>query len=404
MLGDKIMLYLGIDIDKKTHVAALQNADGKIIFKNFSFKNTAEGGSSLLKKLELYQSETIEVGLEATGHYWLSLYSFLHDNGFKIHVINPILTDAFRESTEIRKRKTDKIDSKLIADLIRVGDFREMELPEENIFSLKELTRCRSYFVDLAGDIKRKVICVLDKVFPEYQDVFSNIFGVTSKEILLNFGTPADFEEISSEQLAETLANCSRKRFGIEKAEEIKSLAANTFGVTFCRDSFSFELRLLIENIKFVESKVEEIESEIEKVMTAVNSPITTIPGIGKVIGAVILGELGDVNKFESGAKIVAFAGIDATVKQSGNSVSQNNRMSKRGSPHLRRALYQAALVAATGRKPDPILSAFYQKKISEGKKHKVAIGAVSRKLCYIIFTILKENRPYEIRQTSNAY
>jgi transposase len=393
------MLYLGIDVGKKTHVAALQNADGKIIFKDFSFKNTTDGGTSLLKKLEPYKPDVIEIGLEATGHYWLSLYSFLHDNGFKIHVINPILTDAFRESTEIRKRKTDKIDSKLIADLIRVGDFREMELPDENIFSLKELTRCRSYFVDLAGDIKRKIICVLDKIFPEYQDIFSNIFGVTSKEILLNFNTPADFEEISSEQLADILSKCSRKRFGIEKAEKIKSLAANTFGVTFCRDSFSFELRLLIENIKFIESQVDEIEQEIKKAMAVLNSPITTIPGIGNVIGAVILGELGDVNKFDNGAKIVAFAGIDATVKQSGNSVSQNNRMSKRGSPHLRRALFQAALVASTGKNPDPILSAFYKKKISEGKKPKVAIGAVSRKLCYIIFTILKENRPYEIRQ-----
>jgi transposase len=393
------MLYLGIDVGKTTHVATLENNEGKSLFKNFSFKNTTDGGASLLSKLEPYKSERIEIGLEATGHYWLSLYSFLHDNGFKIHVINPILTDSFRDSTEIRKRKTDKIDSKLIADLIRIGDFREMEMPEESIFSLKELTRCRSYFVDLAGDIKRKVICVLDKVFPEYEDIFSDVFGATSKELLLNFSTPADFEEITSEQLAVTLAKCSRKRFGLSKAEEIKSLAANTFGVTFCRDSFSFELRMLVENIKFVESQVDEIEREIEKVMTAVNSPITSIPGIGKVCGAIILGELGDVNKFESGAKIVAFAGIDASVRQSGNSVSRNNRMSKRGSPHLRRALFQAALVASTGRNPDPILAAFYKKKISEGKKHKVAIGAVSRKLCYIIFKILKDNRPYELRQ-----
>ena len=128
----------------------------------------------------------------------------------------------------------------------------------------------------------------------------------------------------------------------------------------------------------------------------AIASPITSITGIGPVLGAVILGEIGDISRFEAAAKVVAYAGIDASVSQSGEFQSTSNRMSKRGSPYLRRALYQAATVAAFH---DPELIAFYQKKRAEGKHHSVCIGAVARKLCYIIFTILKENRPYIKRQ-----
>jgi transposase len=124
-----------------------------------------------------------------------------------------------------------------------------------------------------------------------------------------------------------------------------------------------------------------------------------TIPGIGKTLGAVILGEIGDIAKFDSPKKLVAFAGIDAIVKQSGEFEGTENRMSKRGSPYLRRALFQAALVACVGKNPDPVLLAFYQKKLAEGKHHNTAVGAVARKLCNIIHSVLTNNRPYEVRK-----
>lgn len=388
------MFYLGIDIGKNTHVASMLNGDGKVIFKAFSFSNTVEGGESLLEKLKTLGigSNELEIGMEATGHYWLSVYSYLHDKSYKIHVINPIQTDGWRKGVEIRKRKTDTIDSQLIADLIRYGDFIETQLSDESYLTLKNLTRFRSYLIDSIGDLKRKVICVLDQVFPEYQSVFSDIFGKTSKEILLQFSSPADFENVSVDTLAQLLADLSRKKIDADTARNLSELAANSFGVTFCKDSFTFQLRMMIEQMKFIESQVKDTENEIKRVMDDLHSPITTIPGIGKVTGAVILGELGDISRFDNPSKIVAYAGIDASVSQSGESASLNNKMSKRGSPYLRKALYQAATVAAFN---DTELSAFYQKKIAEGKHHKTAIGAVERKLCYIIFAILKDNRSY---------
>lgn len=390
------MFYLGIDIAKNTHVASLIDEKGKNIFKGFSFSNTTDGGKLLLQIIQKYADfSNVIIGMEATGHYWLSVYSFLYDYNFhSIHVINPIQTDGWRKGTEIRKRKNDIIDSILIADLIRYGDFVETTLSNEDLFALRNICRMRNYLVQSAGDLKRKIICVLDQVFPEYQSIFSNIFGTTSKQLLLDFSSPADFEELSVDVLTETLETLSRKKIGQNTAEKLINSAKNSFGVTFSKESLTFQLKLLIEQVQFIEGQIKDCENKIKELMEKINSPITTIPGIGTVLGATIISEFGEISRFDKPSKLIAFAGIDATVSQSGEFEGTHNVMSKRGSPYLRKALFQAALVASN---TDPVLKAYYQKKRAEGKHHKTCIGAVARKLCNIIYAVLKNNKPYEV-------
>lgn len=391
------MLYLGIDIGKNNHVASLIDEKGKTIFKAFSFSNTSAGGENLINYLNTHikSVKDLEVGMEATGHYWLSVYSFLVERKFVIHVINPIQTDGWRKGTEIRKRKTDIIDSLLIADLIRYGDFLETSLADENTMSLRNLSRFRNYLISSIGDLKRKTICVLDQIFPEYQSAFSDIFGKTSKEILLNFSSPSDFENITSNQLKNILNEITMKKFANKKINQISSIAKDSFGVKFCLDSFSLQLKLLIQQMNFIESQVKDVENQIDCLLEKINSPITTIPGIGNVTAATILGEIGDISRFSNPSKLVAYTGIDASISQSGEYISSNNKMSKRGSPYLRKALFNAALVASNC---DPVFKAYYQKKRSEGKHHLTATGAVARKLCYTIYAILKKNCAYEIQ------
>ena len=388
------MFFVGIDIGKNNHVASMMDESGKVVFKAFSFPNTSDGGHALFSKLTSYSSSTddFEIGMEATGHYWLSVYSFLFEKKFLLHVINPIQTDGWRRGTEIRKRKNDIIDSVLIADLIRYGQFVETRLADEDLFSLRSLTRFRTYLVESISDLKRKVVCVLDQVFPEYQSIFSDIFGKTSKEILLQFSSPIDFESVSSQTLAQLLAKLSRKQVGSAKAEQLKAAASCSFGVTFAKSSFTFQLKALIEQIAFIEKQVKETETEIAGIMEKLESPITTITGIGNVTGAAIISEIGDISKFDSPRKLAAFAGLDATVTQSGEFEAAHNVMSKRGSPYLRKAIFQAALVAAF---KAPVLSAYYQKKRAEGKHHLTCIGAVARKMCNIIYAVVKNNQPY---------
>lgn len=390
------MFYLGIDIAKNTHVASLIDEKGKNIFKGFSFSNSTDGGKSLLEIIKKHVDfSDVTVGMEATGHYWLSIYSFLYDYDFhSIHVINPIQTDGWRKGTEIRKRKNDIIDSVLIADLIRYGDFVETSLSNEDLFSLRNICRMRNYLVQSTGDLKRKIICVLDQVFPEYHSIFSNTFGTTSKQLLLDFSSPADFEELSVDVLTEILETLSRKKIGQSTAEKLINSAKNSFGVTFSKESFTFQLKLLIEQVKFIEGQIKDCEYKIKELMDKINSPITTIPGFGPILGAIVISEFGDINRFDKPSQLVAYAGIDATVSQSGEYEGSHNVMSKRGSPYLRKALFQAALVASNS---DPVLKAYYQKKRAEGKHHKTCIGAVARKLCNIIYAVLKNDKPYQV-------
>ena len=388
------MFYLGIDIGKNTHVASLVDDKKNVIFKAFSFSNSINGAESLVLKLEAFKNE-LEVGMEATGHYWLSLYSYLVEKNFTVRVINPIQTDGWRQGIEIRKRKTDIIDSLLIADLLRYGDFVETSLSNEDYLSLRNLSRFRSYLISSIGDLKRKTIALLDQVFPEYASSFSNIFGKTSKEILSNFSTPSDFEDINSDDLNTFLESVSKKNYASKKIDELSKKASSSFGINFCLDSFSLQIKMLIEQISFIQNQVSNVENEIEVLLEKLNSPITTIPGIGSVNAATILGEIGDIKRFSNPSKLVAYAGLDASISQSGEYESTYNHMSKRGSPYLRRALFQSALRAEFC---DPVFSDYYQKKISEGKHHLVATNAVARKLCHTIFAVLTKDEPYQVQ------
>jgi transposase len=395
------MLYLGIDIGKNNHEAGLVEEDGTHRGKSLRFSNDQEGFSSLLRFLEqkVGENEPLCIGMEATGHYWLPLYSFLHGKGFKLHVINPIQSDSLR-NFRIRQAKTDSVDCFLIAEVIRFGKFSETRLADEDILELRNLARFRESLKDSCADYKRQVVAVLDQVFPEYDLLFSNMFGESSKAFLKTCGTPEQVLELDTKALAALLRKASRGRHGEKKADEIRSLAERSVGVTICLDAFAFQLKILIEQIEFTEGQINEIDKKLAGRLKKLNSVILSIPGVGPATGAIILGEIGDVNRFQNPKKLVAFAGIDPTVTQSGNFSGTHNRFSKRGSPYLRRAIWMSAVVAA---RFDPVFKAFYEKKRSEGKAYGTAIGAVARKLTYTIFAVLKANRPYEVRINPEA-
>lgn len=234
---------------------------------------------------------------------------------------------------------------------------------------------------------------MLDQVFPEYENLFSDIFGVSSRELMLHCQTPEDMLAISTEELSKLLAKASRGRFAEGKAREIQVAAAHTFGISYAKEAFAFQIRQLIEQICFSEKQLEQLEAQNASILRRTNQVIATIPGVGETLGAVILAEIGDIHRFESPAKLVAFAGLDMRVNQSGEFTGTRNKISKRGSPYLRRAIWLAASRAAFC---DPTLSDYYQSLKARGKHHLTAIGAVCRKLCNILFVILRENRPYE--------
>lgn len=377
------MFYCGIDIAKHKHEAAVIDQSGKQLDNSISFSNDQNGCEKVVGIFthNSITADDVIIGMKATGHYWLSVYTYFVEKGYTVKVINPIQSEAFRKMY-IRQTKNDSKDSYLIAQIMRFGEYSATAMSEENIIALRQLSRYRLALVDACGDAKRRVIALLDQIFPEYESLFSDAFGNTSVEILQNCPTPEDLLEISTRKLTNIITKASHGRLGKAKAQQLKDDAKNSFGISFAKDAFSFQIKQL-----------DELEKQISKLLHETNQFNTTIPGIGDILGAIIVSEIGDIHRFERPNQLVAFAGLDVTVKQSGEFTGTKNKISKRGSPYLRRAIWLAANRAAFC---DPTLSEYYQSLRARGKHHLTAVGAVARKLCNIIFVILRDNRPYE--------
>ena len=226
------MLIVGIDIAKRSHEACLINESGTMLGKTFSFPNSHAGVELLLKQVRKHNpdSQPVVFGMEATGHYWLALYSRLVQDGFTVHVINPIQSDSLR-NFYIRQTKTDQVDSFLVAEVIRFGRFSQTLLAEPNLIALRQLCRYRFSLVDQISDVKRKVICLLDQVFPEYESLFSDLFGTSSRQMLADFSSPEEFLAVDTEKLASLLRQASHGRFGMCQAQRIQDAARHSFGV-----------------------------------------------------------------------------------------------------------------------------------------------------------------------------
>lgn len=388
------MIIIGIDIGKNKHEATLIDEKGNIIGKSIKFENSTAGFNKLISSINNYNisNDKFVFSMEATGHYWLALFSKLVESDYNVQVINPIQTDACRKFY-IRETKNDSKDSFLIAQVTRFNGYSKTTLPDEVMISLKELTRFRTFLVDDISDYKRKATVVLDKIFPEYTQIFSDTFGKTSKEILTKYPLPKDILNEDLESLAKVLSTSSKGRLGDSKAEQLQNLAKESFCIKFATEALVMEIKSILSTIEHLQNQVSKLDEKIAVLLRSLGTTIETIPGIGPVLGAIIVSEIGDINRFSHASKLVAYAGIDPTVKQSGEFNATKNRMSKRGTPYLRRALWTASIVAAFN---DPNLHEYYLKKKNEGKHHGTIIGAIARKLIYRIFIVLKDNIPYQ--------
>ncbi len=394
------MFYGGIDIAKHQHEICVLDQEGRSVLK-MHFKNTHKGLEKLIKALDALQVHTgdIRFCLEATGHYWLPLFSQLEQLGYQLHVINPIQSDALR-NLYVRKTKTDTKDAMLLADMMRLGCTSETKLAEETTLKLQTLSRSRFSFVRQVGSLKNQVLGILDRIFPEYASCFSNVFIRTSKELLKKYPEPEELAEVDLSELSQFLSEHSRGRLGQERAEQIQTLAKGTFGIRLALDAFTLQLRLLVEQIEFIQDQIAIIEEAIDQVMEELRPQgadyrhvLETIPGIGATLAAAIIGEIGDINRFLNAKALVAYAGLDASVKSSGQFEGTRNRMSKRGSPILRHSLWMAAVSA---RRFNPELKEFYELKRSHGKHSNVATGAVARRMTHLLYSIWKNNKPFE--------
>ena len=387
------MYIVGIDIGKNHHEASIVSPEGKQIGHSLRFATTHKGADSLMSFIfnNIGNSSCI-FGMEATGHYWYPIYSFLKARGYTIYVINPIQSDSLRKMY-IRQTKNDSIDSFLIAEVIRFGQFGTTSMADENILAMRQLCRYRDSVISSRTEIKLRISTIMEQIFPEYEKQFSSLWVSTSMGILEKYLTPDNIENAPIDELFEIIKDKSHNRLTRAKAISIKEAAADTFGIKIAQDAFSFQLKQLIDRMNFLDKQIEALDCQILEYYEKFDCYLHTIPGIGMIAAATILAEIGDINRFKSSSALVAFAGIDPTVRQSGEFSSTHNHMSKRGSPYLRHAIFLAATTCSFHNSP---LNAYYKKKRDQGKHHLTATGAVARKLTTIIYAVLRDSKPYE--------
>jgi transposase len=293
----------------------------------------------------------------------------------------------------LRETKTDAIDALLIAEIVRFGRYKASSVPQEKLLTLRELCRNRYYLVDLCSDMKRKITALLDQVFPEFETQFDSIFCKSAIAVLKNYPTPEKLSRAQIGKLAEILRAASNGRFGEWKAQQLRELARDSFGVPDCEGVYSILILTYLEHLKQLLDSVASLERQISSIFSQFQSTLTSISGIGPVLGAVILSEIRDISCFTSSDKLVAYAGVDPMVKQSGEMKFGGVHMSKRGSPYLRRAIWQASAVAVLH---DPMFKAYYEKKAAEGMRYMNIIGHVTRKMTAVIFAVMRDGKVYE--------
>ena len=387
------MYIVGIDIGKNHHEASIVSPEGKQIGHSLRFATTHKGADSLMSFIfnNIGNSSCI-FGMEATGHYWYPIYSFLKARGYTIYVINPIQSDSLRKMY-IRQTKNDSIDSFLIAEVIRFGQFTTTSMADENILAMRQLCRYRDSVISSRTEIKLRISTIMEQIFPEYEKQFSSLWVSTSMGILEKYLTPENIENAPIDELFEIIKDKSHNRLTKAKAISIKEAAADTFGIKIAQDAFSFQLKQLIDRMNFLDKQIEALDCQILEYYEKFDCYLHTIPGIGMIGAATILAEIGDISRFKNSSALVAFAGIDPTVRQSGEFNSTHNHMSKRGSPYLRHAIFLAATTCSFHNSP---LNAYYKKKRDQGKHHLTATGAVARKLTTVIYAVLRDSKPYE--------
>ena len=385
-------ILVGIDVAKDKHDCFIMNSEGEVLAKPFTILNNKEGFNFLYEKIQsVSSSDNIKVGLEATGHYSYNIIGFLLNKGLATFILNPLHTNLYRKSLSLRKTKTDKIDSKTIAMMllsdVSLKSYSDISYHNED---LKSLTRYRFSKVEERAKLKTSFSRLAQILFPELEKLVPTLHMTSIYQLLEEFPSASAIASVHLTRLTNLLSKASKGHYDRETAIKIRDAAKNSVGSNM--PAKSLELKHTIKLIRALTIDIDEIEAEISKMMDKIASPITTIPGIGNNMGAMIISEIGDFSRFSSPDKILAYAGYSPSTYQSGKLDNCYAHMEKRGSRYLRYALFQATQRVCH---LDSTFSAYLAKKRAEGKHYYVAISHAVKKLVRVIFHLEKTKQAF---------
>ena len=386
------MFYAGIDVAMDKHDCVVLDSDGNVVFEVFTFENNRNGFKTLKKVLRSCSKnpKKIKVGLESTGHYSDNLLAFLNSIGYDPVLFNPLHTNLFRKGLSLRKTKTDHVDAHTIATMLRTEDLKSYSQQSYHLSELKSLTRYRSTLVSDCSRHKISLVRLCQILFPELKTLVPSLHISSVYTLLSELPSADKIAKCNLTHLTALLSSASKGHYGRDKAVEIREQARTSIGIRSIVKEL--ELQQTIEMIRILQQQIEAVEDEINELMEDIDSPITSIPGIANRMAAVIIAETNNFKDFERAEQVLAFAGLDPSVYQSGQLTSTHSKMVKRGSKYLRYAIFNATKFVCHW---DPTFRAYLTKKRAEGKPYNVAVSHAAKKLIRVMFHLVKTNKEF---------
>lgn len=380
------MYFIGIDISKYKHDCCIISAADQKVVSKVTIKNNKAGFDELLTIINsLSNPEDIRIGFESTAHYALNLELFLENSLLTFMEVNPVLISEYKKSKTLRRTKTDSVDCESIARWLMTVEYKPHSKGFYHAYSLKSLTRLRDKLIRQRSFYLIKITNVLDHTFPEFKPFFNERLSKTALYLLENYGSAEKMARMNSASY-EKLRSLSRGKFSPQQFLRLKELAANTVGVN--NSIFDVELNSLLSLYKSLVKEINIIEKEINKLIEEVHPHYMSVPGIGSLSAAVIYSEYGDISNFTNPGQMLAFAGIEPGINESGTE-SHGGKMVKRGSSQLRYTLINCCLPLI---RFDMTFATYYAKKRGEGKPHRVAITHVAKKLIRVIYALERQD------------
>ena len=384
----KETIYIGIDIAKYKHDFCIISSTGEVIVQNNSFENNKKGFQLFFSYLKPYNKADVQILFESTAHYSMNLELELIDQGYSFMKMNGLIIKQFFKAQTLRKTKTDKADAFALTHYLMANTYKPNSNRLYHIYSLKSLCRTRDRLVKERSKFKVYITNELDKSFPEIKKFFDNKISITLLYILEKYKNK---NKIALMKDYDSIRKVSAANFSFTRFLQLKQLAKESIGHP--TETSDFLIQSYVKSIYCLNEQIDSIEKQIIESVRKLDTHILSIPGIAEISAGSIIAEFGDIKNFESPEKMLAFAGLEPSIRQSGT-LSTEGHMVKHGSGYLRNTIMRVVNSLVMH---DQVFNDYYNKKRDEGKHHLVAQSHVAKKLIRIIYTLETKGIDYDI-------
>jgi transposase len=389
---------VGVDIASQKFMVAVLKADKTVMLKPLEFDNSTAGFAKFctqLDQLGLVPAHTL-VGMEATARYWENLYHYLNQHGYQLILLHPAQTHQWAANRGLRA-KTDQLDSLTIARHLLAEDARPAYVAQELIASYRELLRLHNRLTEEASRYKVEIQDLLVVLFPEIKQVFADPCGKTCLKLLSLYPSAEAMVQAGVASLKASLKEFAPRNYGTETAQTLVGLASHSCARRVAQAARSTSLRIMCEQLLHTQENLDKVGQELASLLALDKgaTALTSVSDFGPKTVIALRAELGEVSRFAGRDQVVAYAGLDLTVKQSGKWKGQV-KLSKRGSGQLRRILYMAVFNCLSHRRKESAFRDYYEALVARGMAKRSAMVAVMRKMLIVAYSLLKNGGSYD--------